>query len=119
VHALTPHYNSWEYYEQHAELRRAIEQIRDGFFSPEDRGLFRDIVGALLGSGRDRYLLLADYDAYLSCQERVSDTYRRPDEWTKKPILNTAYMGKFSTDRTIKEYADEIWSLKPVQIEHL
>jgi glycogen phosphorylase len=118
VHALTPRYNPWEYYEQHAELRRAIEQIRDGFFSPEDRGLFRDIVEALLGSGLDHYLLLADYGAYLSCQERVSDTYRRPDEWTKKSILNTAYMGKFSTDRTIKEYADELWSLKPVQIEH-
>jgi glycogen phosphorylase len=118
VHALTPRYNPWEYYEQHAELRRAIEQIRDGFFSPEDRGLFRDIVEALLGSGLDHYLLLADYGAYLSCQERVSDTYRLPDEWTKKSILNTAYMGKFSTDRTIKEYADELWSLKPVQIEH-
>ena len=117
VHALTPHYNPWEYYEQHAELRRAIEQIRDGFFSLEDRGLFGDIVEALLGSGRDHYLLLADYSAYIACQERVSDTYRHPAEWTKKSILNTAHMGKFSTDRTIKEYADEIWGLKPVQVE--
>jgi starch phosphorylase len=117
VHALKPHYNPWDSYHQHAELRRAIEQIRDGFFSPEDPDLFRDIVETLLGRGRDNYLLLADYDAYIACQERVSETYRRPDEWTKKSILNVAHMGKFSTDHTITEYADEIWGLAPVQIE--
>jgi glycogen phosphorylase len=117
VHALKPHYNPWDYYQQNAELRRAIEQIRNGFFSPEDRGLFRDLIEALLGSGRDNYLLLADYGAYIECQERVSDTYRHPAEWTRKSILNTAHMGKFSTDRTIKEYADEIWGLTPVLVE--
>jgi starch phosphorylase len=118
VHALKPHYNPWEYYQQHAELRRALDQIRDGFFSPEDRDLFRDIIETLLGNGRDNYLLLADYEAYIACQERVSATYRRPEEWTKKSILNTAHMGKFSTDRTIKEYANEIWALKSVPIEN-
>jgi starch phosphorylase len=117
VNALKPHYNPWEYYHQNAELRRALEQIRDGFFSPDDRDLFRDIFATLLGSGRDHYLLLADYAAYVECQERVSDAYRRPDEWTRKSILNTAHMGKFSTDRTIKEYANEIWGLTPVPIE--
>jgi starch phosphorylase len=117
VHALKPHYNPWEYYQQHAELRRALDQIRDGFFSPEDRDLFRDIIETLLGNGRDNYLLLADYEAYIACQERVSETYRRPEEWTKKSILNTAHMGEFSTDRTITEYADEIWGLKSVPIE--
>jgi starch phosphorylase len=117
VHALKPHYNPWEYYQQHAELRRALDQIRDGFFSPEDRGRFRDIIETLLGNGRDNYLLLADYEAYIACQERVSETYRHPDEWTKKSILNTAHMGKFSTDRTIKEYANEIWGLKSVPLE--
>jgi starch phosphorylase len=118
VNALKPHYNPWEYYQQHAELRRALDQSRDGFFSPEDPGLFRDIVEALLGNGRDRYLLLADYGAYLACQERVSETYRRPEEWTKKSIRTVAHMGKFSTDRTIKEYADEIWGLKSVPLEN-
>ena len=73
----------------------------------------------LLGRGRDRYLLLADYSAYIACQECVSDTYRRPEEWTKKSILNTAHMEKFSTDRPIQEYADAIWGLKPVQLEPL
>jgi starch phosphorylase len=117
VNALKPYYNPWDYYHQHAELRRALDQIRDGFFSPEDPGLFRDIVEALLGNGRDRYLLLADYGAYMACQERVSKTYRRPEEWTKKSIRTVAHMGMFSTDRTIKEYADEIWGLKSVPIE--
>ena len=117
VQALTPHYNPWEYYEQNAELRRAIEQIRDGCFSPEDLGLFRDIDDTLLGDGHDHYLLLADYGAYVACQERVSDTYRCPAAWTRKSILNVAHMGKFSTDRTIKEYADDIWGLTPVPIE--
>ena len=102
VHALKPHYNPWEYYHQNTELRRALDQIRDGFFSPEDPGLFRDIFETLLGSGGDHYLLLADYGAYIECQERVSETYRRPDEWTRKSILNMAHMGKFSTDRTIQ-----------------
>jgi starch phosphorylase len=117
VNELKPRYNPWDYYQQNAELRRAIDQIRDGVFSPEDHNLFRDIFETLLGSGRDNYLLLADYGSYLACQERVSETYHRPDEWTRKSILNTAHMGKFSTDRTIQEYADEIWGLKPVQIE--
>jgi starch phosphorylase len=117
VQALKPHYNPWEYYQNNAELRRAIEQIRDGFFSPEDTGLFQDIFDTLLGSGHDNYLLLADYAAYVECQERVSETYRHPDAWTRKSILNVAHMGKFSTDRTIKEYADEIWGLTPVPIE--
>ena len=58
-----------------------------------------------------------DYESYIACQERVSETYRHPEEWTQKSILNTAHMGKFSTDRTIREYASEIWGLKPVPME--
>jgi starch phosphorylase len=116
VKDLKPHYNPWDYYQQHAELRRAIDQIQQGFFSPEEPHLFQAIVDTLLGSGRDAYLLLADYGAYIACQERVSETYRHPDVWTKKSILNTAHMGKFSTDRTIMEYTNEIWGLTPVQV---
>lgn len=114
VKALKPRYNPWDSYQQNTELRRAIEQIQHGFFSPEEPNLFRAIVDTLLGSGRDTYLLLADYDAYIACQERVSETYRQPEAWTKKSILNTAHMGKFSTDRTITEYANEIWGLTPI-----
>ncbi|HMF89235.1 MAG TPA: glycogen/starch/alpha-glucan phosphorylase [Candidatus Angelobacter sp.] len=116
VNELKPHYDPWSYYQENAELRRVIDQIRDGFFSPQDPNLFHGIFETLLGSGRDNYLLLADYGSYIDCQKRVGETYRRPVEWTKKSILNVAHMGKFSTDRTIKEYADEIWSLTPVRI---
>jgi len=116
VDELKPHYDPWQYYRENVELRRAINQIRDGFFSPGDPELFRGIFEALLGSGRDNYLVLADYGSYVRCQERVADTYRRPTEWTNKSILNLAHMGRFSTDRTIKEYAEEIWSLKPIKI---
>ena len=116
VNELKPHYDPWPYYLETAELRRAIDQIRDGFFNPEDPDLFQGIFEALLGRGRDNYLLLADYGSYINCQERVGQTYRRPVEWTKKSILNVAHMGRFSTDRTVKEYADEIWGLKPIKI---
>ena len=116
VNELKPHYDPWQYYRENAELRRAIDQIRDGFFCPKDPDLFQGIFEALLGSGRDNYLLLADFGAYLNCQERVGETYRRPIEWTKKSILNVSNMGRFSTDRTIKEYAEEIWGLKPIKI---
>jgi len=115
VNELRPHHDPWAYYHQNPELRRAIDQIRNGFFSPEDRGLFHGIFETLLGSGRDNYLLLADYASYIDCQELVGETYRRPVEWTRKSILNVANMGKFSTDRTIWEYAEEIWGLKPVK----
>jgi starch phosphorylase len=62
-------------------------------------------------------MLLVDYGAYTACQERVSETYRCPEEWTRKSIRTVAHMGKFSTDRTIQEYADEIWGLKSVPIK--
>src|SRR5262249_11730607 len=117
LNELKVHYDPWSYYQQNAELRRAVDQIRNGFFSPEAASLFQGIFETLLGSGRDHYFLLADYGSFVDCQKRVSDTYRRADEWTKKSILNVAQIGKFSTDRTIKEYAEEIWGLTPVKIE--
>ena len=116
VSELRPHYDPWQFYRENAELRRAIDQIRDGFFSREDPHLFQSIFEALLGSGRDNYFVLADYGSYINCQERLGETYRHPLEWTKKSILNVAHMGRFSTDRTIKEYTDEIWGLKPIKI---
>lgn len=114
VDETTPHYQPWYYYHANAELRHALDQIRDGCFSPGEPGKFREIIDTLLGPGGDRYLVLADYESYVACQERVSATYADPDAWTRKSILNVANMGKFSTDRTIRQYADEIWGLKPV-----
>ena len=65
--------------------------------------------------GGDPYFVLADYASYVACQERVAEAYRDSDGWTQRSIRNVAHMGKFSTDRTIREYSDEIWGLKPVR----
>ncbi|CAF3909161.1 unnamed protein product [Rotaria sp. Silwood2] len=130
VHALREKgYNSKEYYEREPELKRALDQIRDGFFSPEDPNLFADIIKSLLESN-DRqvkrllsnkiflilfysYMLLADYAEYLKAQERVEQLYKNQTEWTKKCLLNIAAAGKFSSDRAIREYAKDIWNVKP------
>ena len=109
-------YNPLDYYNANPELKRVIDQIRDGFFSKNHPDLFKPIVDSLLYHG-DTYLLLADYESYICCQERVSEAYKDRDRWTTMSILNTARMGKFSTDRTISEYAKDIWGVKPVHIK--
>ncbi|MCL2154375.1 MAG: glycogen/starch/alpha-glucan phosphorylase [Leptospirales bacterium] len=109
-------YNPFNYYNNNQELNRVINQIQNGFFSKDNPDLFRPIVDSLLYQG-DTYMLLADYESYIQCQERVSQTYRDKKTWAKMSIMNTAKMGKFSTDRTIQEYADDIWKLKPVSVD--
>jgi starch phosphorylase len=105
-------YRPLDYYHANSELREVIDMIASGFFSPEDPGRFGPIVDALLAHG-DHYLLLADYASYISCQKDVEAAYRNQDEWIKKAILNIANMGKFSSDRTIMQYAEHIWEAKP------
>ncbi|CAF3685210.1 unnamed protein product [Rotaria sp. Silwood1] len=107
-------YKSKEYYEREPELKRALDQIRDGFFSPEDPNLFADIIKNLFESN-DHYMLLADYAEYVKAQERVEQLYKNQIEWTKKCILNIAGSGKFSSDRTIREYAKDIWNVTPLK----
>jgi starch phosphorylase len=97
------------------ELARVLDMIRDDAFNPGDPGLFQPIVDSLLHWG-DHYLLLADYASYVACQDRVARTYLDQATWTKMAILNVAKMGKFSSDRTIREYAEEIWRVSPVRI---
>ncbi len=109
-------YDPRGYYESNLELKKAIDMIRGGYFSPNDADLFKPVVDALLNLG-DYYMLLADYESYIRCQERVSTTYENRREWTRMSILNVARMGKFSTDRTIRQYAEEIWKVKPVPIK--
>jgi starch phosphorylase len=109
-------YDPYAYYQANSELKRVIDQIRDGFFSDGRTDIFKPIVDALLHH-RDTYLLMADFASYVACQERVSEAYRDTERWTRMSILNTARMGKFSTDRTIQEYAKEIWDIKPVSIK--
>jgi starch phosphorylase len=105
-------YNPRRYYDNNYDLKTAIDRIAEGAFSPEEPSRFHDITRTLLES--DYYLLLADYADYLAAQHKVDDLYRRPAEWTRQAILNVAGMGAFSSDRTILEYADEIWNVKPV-----
>jgi len=96
-------------------LKQAIDLIREGFFNPDDRGLFQPIVDLLLND--DRYMVLADFDAYHRAQMEIDTLYCDSEAWTKKSILNVARIGKFSSDRTILEYNRDIWHADPVPIE--
>ncbi|QSA98837.1 glycogen/starch/alpha-glucan phosphorylase [Methylococcus sp. EFPC2] len=107
-------YNPWDYYHANAELRQALDMIESGYFSPDEQGRFRPLVDALL-TGGDRYALIADYGAYIACQDEVDRLYLQPTEWARKAVLNVARSGKFSSDRTIREYTDLIWDVKPAQ----
>lgn len=108
-------YNPMFYYNKNPELYRVLNQIRQGYFLPNQPDLFKPIVDALLDQG-DTYMLLADYESYIACQDQVSEIWKDQEAWTRMSILNTARMGKFSTDRTITEYAKEIWGVSPVPI---
>lgn len=105
-----------DYYESNDELKTILDQIALDHFSPGEPGIFQPVVDRLLDEG-DPFLNLADYAAYIECQERVSEAYRDAEEWTRRSILNTARMGKFSSDRTIRDYASEIWHVRPVPVE--
>lgn len=101
-------YNAWDFYNNNAALREVLDQIRDGFFSPEDRELFRPIWDSLMVHG-DKYMLCADFQSYIECQARVSETYKDQRKWLTMAVHNIANVGKFSSDRTIREYARDIW----------
>ncbi len=107
-------YDPMAIYRGNDQLRSVIDLIADGHFSRGNRDMFRPIVNSLLHG--DPYRLLADYQSYIDCQERVSAAYRDRERWTRMSILNVARMGKFSSDRSIREYCDEIWKVKPVKI---
>jgi glycogen phosphorylase len=103
-------YNPYQYYHQDEELKGALDWLCSGYFSPNDPHAFDSIRNSLLQGG-DPYKVMADYRAYMDCQQRVSDAYQDKPRWARMAVLNTARMGKFSSDRTIQEYADEIWTL--------
>src|SRR4029450_512327 len=96
-------------YEANPELREAIDVINSGFSLDGDRGLFHPLVESLLT--RDDYMLLADYQAYVDCQQRVRDAYADQNNWTRMCILNSARVGRFSSDRSIREYCRDIWKV--------
>jgi starch phosphorylase len=104
-----------EYYQADPALKQTIDFIRNGFFSPDDRGLFHPLIDLLLNE--DRYMVLADFEAYHRAQMEIDTLYFDTEAWTRKSILNVARIGKFSSDRTILEYNRDIWHAEPLTIE--
>jgi glycogen phosphorylase len=108
-------YNPRAIYESNAELREVLDALLNGEFSHGDKSLFEPLVDSLLTS--DEYMLLADYQSYVDCQDAVSQAYKDQEKWTLMSILNVARIGKFSSDRAIRDYCAEIWKTWPVKIE--
>jgi glycogen phosphorylase len=106
-------YSPGRYYDSNPHLREAIDQIRSGYFSRGDGELFRPLVDTLLN--HDPFLLLADYQSYIECQDRVSEAFLDGKKWTEMSILNVARVGKFSSDRSIREYCERIWHVEPLK----
>ena len=94
---------------------RNIELLEEGFFSPDERGLYHDVTEYL--RRRDPFLVCADFADYVACQERAAAAYADSDRWSTMSVLNIAKSGSFSSDRTIREYARDIWGVEPVTIE--
>ena len=107
-------YNPKTFYNSNEMLKRVIDMIADDFFSKKEPGIFKSIIDSLLGT--DYYCLLADYQSYVDEQDKVSKLYLNTEEWTKKAIRNVAGVGKFSSDRSIREYAEKIWNVHPIRI---
>jgi glycogen phosphorylase len=111
---LAQGYRPFDHYRADEELREAIDAIAGGAFSGGDRELFKPIVDNLLGS--DPFMVLADYRAYIDCQDAVARAWRDPERWTRAAIRNVAHMGRFSSDRSIHDYCSDIWHVEPVPI---
>lgn len=108
-------YHPQEYYERNTDLKQVLDQIKGGFFSPEEPGMFTDIYNSVMYN--DRFCLLKDYEDYIKCQDSVSEVFKDPLQWAKMCVLNIASSGKFSSDRTISEYARDIWGVEPNDIK--
>jgi starch phosphorylase len=106
-------YQPLHIHERHPRLQAVLKAIGEGQFSPDEPERYRGLIDALLWGG-DHYLLLADYDAYLEAQARVDALFREPQAWARSAVLNVAGMGMFSSDRTIRDYARDIWKVEPL-----
>ena len=106
-------HSPWIYYDNNAELKQTLHMLRDGYFSPVDRDLFKPIFDSLTYHG-DHYRLLADYASYIACQDQVGRLFSDPVAWAQKAILNVAGVGQFSSDRAIAQYAKTIWNVAPM-----
>ena len=114
-------YNPMDIYNSDADIRRVVTQLVDGTYSQGDKEMYRDLYNSLLtaqgGSKADTYFILKDFRSYADTQKKVEEAYRDKDRWAKMALLNTASCGKFSSDRTIQEYVDDIWHLDKVTVE--
>ncbi len=113
-------YDPWDIYNTNQDIRRVVTQLINGFYSPENPDLFRIIYDSLLNGGgepADQYFILKDFDAYASAQKDVDMAYRNTSRWARMVMMNTANAGKFSSDRTIEEYATEIWHLSKTHVD--
>ena len=110
-------YNPRDYYNSNPELKLVLDRISSGIFSHGDCTLFKPIVDNLLY--QDPYLLLADYQSYIDCQDRVAEAYLDQKQWTRMSILNSARTGMFSSDRSIREYCTDIWKVEPVKVSQI
>ena len=108
-------YNPWDIYNSNQAVRKVLTQLINGFYSPNDPDLFRTLYDAL--TKEDVYFILKDFDSYVEAQKRVDQAYRDEAAWAKSALLNTACSGKFSSDRTIEQYAQEIWKLEKVKVK--
>ena len=114
-------YEPREIYNTDQDIRAVMTQMVNGFYSPEDPDRFRELYNSLLerngGERADQYFILKDFRSYAAAQERVEEAYRDEERWAKMAILNVAKSGKFSSDRTIEEYVEDIWHLNKVTVE--
>lgn len=112
-------YNPMDVYNRDAEIRKVVDQLVDGTFA-EDRELFRSLYNSLLNTldtdKADRYFILKDFHSYADAQKRVEKAYKDKAGWARSAMLNTAKVGKFTSDRTIQQYVDEIWHLDKVEL---
>ena len=111
-HLRASGYDSQQIYNENSRVKNVLDLVGSGLFNPEEPHRYRDLVDSLVHN--DHYLLLADFDAYADCQELVGKTYQDVPTWTQMSIANTAKVGKFSSDRTIMEYATQIWDVHPL-----
>lgn len=105
-------YNPWDHYHKNPQIKRIMDSLKSDIFCKRESGLFKWIFDALLSQG-DQYFHIADLEPYIAEQKKADNCYKQPDRWAEKAILNVSRMGKFSSDRTIREYADKIWDIRP------
>jgi len=106
-------YSPRQVVEQNPELKRVIELLDSGHFTPENIFDSKTVIDRVMSDG-EHFLVLADFESYAAAQARVDELYQNPEEWTRKAVINALSMGPFSSDRSIREYADTIWGIKPV-----